>query len=432
MYSESARLLARARLVTPGGSQTLSRAVSMWGEGSAPAFAQRAKGAHLWDVDGHRYVDWLLGLGSVILGHAHPEVDEAVIQRIRDGSHPTLSTRLEADVAELLCEAVPCAESVRFVKTGSEAAEAAVRIARSFTGRDMIVLSGYFSWHSWYAATKIKHPGVPVVLETLAHAFPYNDLEALEGELQAHEGRVAAVMLEPTLYEAPQPGFLEGVRLLANTHGALLIFDEVVTGFRWANGGAQEYFGVVPDLATFGKAMGNGYPIAAVCGRRDVMDPHALVVSSTFGGEGVGLAAAKAVLEIYRREDVIGHLWRIGAEFAQRTTALLTGLPFVVDGYPCKPRLKCTDDDPERARLLMSLVLQQAAARGVLLHLSGESISYAHGETELDQTDAALRDVFALVREALEDGKIRKRLIGDPYEEGFRKITEEGHGGPRR
>ena len=427
MYPESARLLARARLVTPNGSQTLSRASSMWGEGGTPAFAQRAKGAYIWDADDRRYVDWLLGLGSVILGHAHPEVDEAVIRRIRDGSHPTLSTALEADVAELLSDAVPCAQMSRFVKTGTEACMAAVRIARAATGCEMVLVCGYHGWADWYAATKAKHPGVPAVMETLAHAFPYNDLDALEGALKAHEGRVAAVMLEPTLYEAPKPGFLEGVRDLAHRYGALLIFDEVVTGFRWANGGAQEYFGVVPDLATLGKGLGNGYPIAAIVGRREIMDPHALVVSSTFGGEGVGLAAAQAVLEIYRKEPVVKHLWAVGAEFARRTTESAWGLPFVVDGFPCKPRLRCTDEDPERARLLMSLVLQQAAARGVLLHLGGENVSYAHGGAELYETAVALREGFAIARETLASGKIRERLVGEPYIEGYRVLAEEGH-----
>ena len=404
----------------------------MWGEGGAPAFAQRAKGAYLWDVDGHRYVDWLLGLGSVILGHAHPEVDEAVIRRIRDGAHPTLSTRLEADVAELLAEAVPCAEMSRFVKTGTEACMAAARIARAATGRDMLLVCGYHGWADWYAATKAKHPGVPAIMETLAHAFSYNDLDALEEELQAHEGKIAAVMLEPALYEAPKPGFLEGVRDAARRHGALLIFDEVVTGFRWARGGAQEHFGVVPDLCTLGKAMGNGYPIAAVCGRREIMDPHALVVSSTFGGEGVGLAAAQAVLEAYRRKPVIGHLWRIGAAF-QRVAreAFAEDLPFVCDGYPCKPRIRCTEEDPERARLLMSLLLQKAAEYGVLLHLSGENVSYAHGPAEITDTGDGLASVAACLRDALLDGRIRERLIGEPYVEGYRAIAGDGYGGPR-
>ena len=404
----------------------------MWGEGGAPAFAQRAKGAYLWDVDGHRYVDWLLGLGSVILGHAHPEVDEAVIRRIRDGAHPTLSTRLEADVAELLAEAVPCAGMSRFVKTGTEACMAAVRIARAATGRDTLLVCGYHGWADWYAATKAKHPGVPAIMETLAHAFSYNDLDALEEELQAHEGKIAAVMLEPALYEAPKPGFLEGVRDAARRHGALLIFDEVVTGFRWARGGAQEHFGVVPDLCTLGKAMGNGYPIAAVCGRREIMDPHALVVSSTFGGEGVGLAAAQAVLEAYRRKPVIGHLWRIGAAF-QRVAreAFAEDLPFVCDGYPCKPRIRCTEEDPERARLLMSLLLQKAAEYGVLLHLSGENVSYAHGPAEITDTGDGLASVAACLRDALLDGRIRERLIGEPYVEGYRAIAGDGYGGPR-
>ena len=404
----------------------------MWGEGGAPAFAQRAKGAYLWDADGRRYVDWLLGLGSVILGHAHPEVDEAVIRRIRDGAHPTLSTRLEADVAELLAEAVPCAGMSRFVKTGTEACMAAVRIARAATGRDTLLVCGYHGWADWYAATKAKHPGVPAIMETLAHAFSYNDLDALEEELQAHEGKIAAVMLEPALYEAPKPGFLEGVRDAARRHGALLIFDEVVTGFRWARGGAQEHFGVVPDLCTLGKAMGNGYPIAAVCGRREIMDPHALVVSSTFGGEGVGLAAAQAVLEAYRRKPVIGHLWRIGAAF-QRVAreAFAEDLPFVCDGYPCKPRIRCTEEDPERARLLMSLLLQKAAEYGVLLHLSGENVSYAHGPAEITDTGDGLASVAACLRDALLDGRIRERLIGEPYVEGYRAIAGDGYGGPR-
>jgi len=411
----------------PGGVQTYSKA--NYGPGG-PGKSICAQGAYVEDESGKRWIDYVAGLGPVILGHQDPDVDDAVRRQVGRGICFPTACALEEEVAELIAQMVPGAEMARFGKNGADACAAAVRLARAITGRDRIVSAGYHGYQDWTLGPPAL--GVPRVVWAQRTDVPYGDGERLADAMLVPACLIIEPVATSAFVERPPDGYLEACRELCDRSGALLIYDEVVTGFRVALGGAQEAWKApAPDLICLGKAMGNGYPIAAVVGRREIMDPHALVVSSTFGGEGVGLAAAKAVLEIYRREPVVEHLWRVGGEFARRTTESAWGLPFVVDGFACKPRLRCTDADPERARLLMSLVLQQAAARGVLLHLSGENVSFAHGEAELYETAVALRDTFALGREALADGNLRERLVGEPYVEGFRAITEEGHGGPR-
>ncbi|MBF8288437.1 MAG: aminotransferase class-III [Candidatus Rokubacteria bacterium] len=317
-FDRSMAMLARARRSIPGASQTLSKGADMFVEGAYPAFLQRGQGCRVWDVDGGEYIDYVLGLASITLGYAYPAVTEAVARQLAEGSIFSLPHPLEVEVAERLIEVIPCAEWARFLKTGSEANSAAIRVARAATGRDVIVYCGYHGWADWYAITTPRSKGIPKDFAHFIAPFNYNDLPSLERALDEHYGKVAAVIMEAVLLDAPAAGFLELVKKLAHDHGALLIFDEIVTGFRWATGGAQEHFGVVPDLATFGKGMANGLPLSALVGRANFARQFEDVfVSSTFGGDTLALAAARATIDEYRQKPVIAHLWAAGRRFQE-------------------------------------------------------------------------------------------------------------------
>jgi len=424
VLDRSLRLLGRARQLVPGASQTLSKGPSMFVEGAYPVFLERGRGCRVWDVDGNEYVDFILGLAAITLGYDYPAVTEAVAAQLKQGSIFSLPHPLEVEVAERLVECVPCAEMVRFFKTGSEATAAAVRVARAATGRDVLVFNGYHGWHDWYAITTPRAKGIPKQASELIVPFNYNDLASLETALEEHRSRVAAVIMEPVLLDAPAPGFLEDVKAAAHRHGAVLIFDEIVSGFRWATGGAQEYFGVVPDLATFGKGMANGLPLAAVVGRAELMrEFEDVFVSSTFGGDTLALAAARATIEEYRRRPVIEHLWRSGRRFQEGFRALAgrLGVPARCLGYPVHPKVVVEHEKEETRRLLMSLFLQETARRGVLFHCAGFNVSFSHTDADVDQTLEACDGALRVLAGALSDGRIAERLEGKPYEEAFRR-----------
>jgi glutamate-1-semialdehyde aminotransferase len=423
-FERSMAWLARAKQVVPGTSQTLSKGPGMFVEGAYPVFLERGRGSHVWDVDGNEYVDYIMGLASITLGYAYPAITEAVARQLERGSIFSLPHPLEVEVSERLTEIIPCAEMVRFVKTGSEADAAAVRVARAATGRDVVLFAGYHGWHEWYAVTTPRSKGIPKDFARLVVPFDYNDLASLERALDEHHGRVAAVIMEPVLLDAPASGFLAGVKAAAHRHGALLIFDEIVSGFRWAVGGAQEHFGVVPDLATFGKGMANGLPLAAVVGPRELMrEFEDVFVSSTFGGDTLALAACLATLDVYRREPVIEHLWRMGRRFQDGFGALAArlGVPVRTVGYPVHPKVVIDHRSHDAQRLLMSLFLQETAARGVIFHFAGFNISYSHTEADVDRTLDACADALRVIGEALADGRVAERLRGKPYQEAFRR-----------
>jgi len=423
-FDRSMAWLDRARRVVPGAAQTLSKGPSMFVEGAYPVFLERGRGCRVWDVDGHEYVDYILGLASITLGYAYPPVVEAVARQLEQGSIFSLPHPLEVEVSERLKAIIPCAEMVRFVKTGSEADAAAVRAARAATGRDVIAYCGYHGWHEWYAVTTPRSKGIPKDFSRLVLPFDYNDVGSLEAALAEHHGRVAAVIMEPVLLDAPAPGFLAAVKAAAHRHGALLIFDEIVSGFRWAVGGAQEHFGVVPDLATFGKGMANGLPLAAVVGRAELMrEFDDIFVSSTFGGDTLALAACLATLDAYRDKPVIEHLWRMGRRFqggfAELTARL--GVPVRTVGFPVHPKIVFDHKSPEMQRLLMSLFLQETAAGGAIFHFAGFNVSYSHTEADVDLTLEACAHALRVIAEALADGRVAERLRGKPYQEAFRR-----------
>jgi glutamate-1-semialdehyde aminotransferase len=423
IYERSMALLERARKVVPGASQTLSKGPRMFVEGAYPVFLERGRGCHVWDVDGNEYVDYILGLASITLGYDYPAVTEAVARQAGQGSIFSLPHPLEVEVSERLTEIIPSAEMVRFFKTGSEANVAAIRVARAATGRDIILYSSsaYHGWHDWYAITTQRSKGIPKDFARLVEPFDYNDLPSLERALDEHYGKVAAVIMEPAWVDEPAVGFLEGVKALAHRHGALLIFDEIITGFRWARGGAQEYFGLVPDLATFGKGMANGLPLAALVGKAELMQELGkddVFVSSTFGGDTLALAAARATIEEYERKAVIDLLWAAGRRFQDgfRAAAARSCDSAECLGYPVHPKIVIRHESEEARRLLMSLFLQETGRRGVIFHHAGFYVSFSHSDADVDQSLEACEAALGVVGEAVADGRITERLEGEPYQ----------------
>ncbi|MCB0964626.1 MAG: aminotransferase class III-fold pyridoxal phosphate-dependent enzyme, partial [Acidimicrobiales bacterium] len=310
---------ARARRVIPLGTQTLSKHPSQWVRAVHPTHLVRGRGAHLWDVDGNEWIDEPMALGPILLGYAEPVVDDAIRAQLDDGITFTLMHPLEVEVAERIVAMCPGVERVRFAKSGSDATSAAIRAARAHTGRDRVISVGYHGWHDWYIGSTTRDKGVPAAVQELTSAIAYGDLDALADELAAHPGEVAAVVLEPSGATVPPPGYLQGLVDACREAGVVSVFDEVITGFRLAPGGARERYGVQPDLSCYGKALGNGMPVAAVGGSAELMaEFEEVFFSGTHGGEALSLAAARAVLDTVADGTVLAQIEARGRRFQDR------------------------------------------------------------------------------------------------------------------
>ena len=420
-YERSRALLERAERRIPLGSQTFSKSRVNYPVEASPLFLTHGRGGRVWDVDGNGYVDLVMGLLPLLLGYCDPDVDRAIREQLDRGITFSLATELEAELAERLAEMVPCAEMARFGKNGSDATSAAVRLARHHTGRDHLVVCGYHGWHDWYIGTTSRDGGVPRAVAALSHKVAYGDLEALAAALGAHE--VAAVIMEPMTLAEPPPGYLEEVKALAHRHGALLVFDEIVTGFRFAAGGAQELFGVTPDLAAVGKGLGNGMPISAVVGRAEVMRGFEKVFfSGTMGGEALSLAAAIAVCDKLRREPVIETLWRRGGALAEgaRRRIEAHGLAEVIALKGAAPWMVLDlADHPNGSRYaIKTLFLAEMLRRGVLISAS-HNLCYAHSEQDVEHVLGAYDEVLPLLAEALAEPDLDRRLDYAPIQPVF-------------
>ena len=332
---------------------------------------------------------------------------------------------LEVEVAELLVDLIPCADMVRFAKNGSDANTGAVRAARAYTGREHVAFCGYHGWHDWYIGTTTRDKGVPTCVSALSHGFAYNDIASLEKLFADYPGQIAAVMMEPIGVESPKPGYLEAVRELCTKHGAVLIFDEIITGFRLSMGGAQAHFGVTPDLACFGKAMANGYPLAAVVGSRDLMMVFdEIFFSGTFGGDAVALAACKATIAEMQDRDVIAHNWRIGSSLCDglKTLIEMNGLNDVVRivGLPVRSVMAFPNCDEPEMLLRRSFVMQECVKRG-LLYFGSNNICLAHNQPEVKFALDVFSEVMPLVAAAFQADDFSGRMEGLPVEPIFRR-----------
>lgn len=415
---------ARARAVIPGGTQTFSKGEAQYVRGVSPVLLERGEGHRVWDVDGNEYIDYVQGLLPNILGYAHPEVNAAVAAQMTRGQCFSLAHPLEVELAERLVRIIPCAEMARFAKNGSDATSAAVRAARAFTRRERIACCGYHGWHDWFIGTTVRNLGVPAAVRALTHPFPYNDLDGLEAVLAAHDGQFAAVIMEPVSFWEPRPGYLEGVKQLAARHGALLIFDEMCTGFHFGLGGAQKRFGVTPDLATFGKAMGNGFPISCVVGRADVMAVFEHVfVSFTFAGDAAAMAAAMTVLDVLERTDALKAIEVNGTRLQEGVNALAkhAGLQGRLQcvGWPWWSLLTFKDERGAESLQLRSLFQQEAIKRGLLL-LVTHNMTSAHTGSVVEQTLERYAAVFKTLAQWLREPDPSRFLEGPMIEPVFR------------
>ena len=416
-FLESERLLRLAEAVIPLGSQTFSKSRTQYPVGVSPFFASKSSGSYLWDVDGNKYVDLVASLAAVTLGYGDPEINKAVKRQLKKGVSLSLSSKLETVVAEKIIDLVPSAEMVRFAKNGSDATSAAVRIARYFTGRDHIISIGYHGWHDWYIGSTTRSMGVPSAVQALTLSARYNDLSHVENLFEEAKGDVAAVILEPMNSVDPAPGYLESLRNFCSSNNILLIFDEVITGFRFARGGAQELFGVTPDLSCFGKGIANGFPISVIAGRREIMEGFKEVFfSGTFGGELLSLTAANVVLDKVRDNRVIPELYRVGQAIQQGLLGEISRnkYEFVnISGNPTWTFLNWTLSSDALQNKVKTYFLQEMFKRGILV-LSTNNVTTTLSQKDISKILTAYAEVFEAISQALERDSLDALLECQP------------------
>ncbi|MEU5251605.1 glutamate-1-semialdehyde 2,1-aminomutase [Streptomyces longwoodensis] len=423
----------RLHSLVPGGAHTYAKGDDQYPEHLAPVISQ-GRGAHVWDVDGNRYVEYGSGLRSVSLGHAHPRVTEAVRREIDRGANFVRPSVLELEAAERFLATVPTAEMVKFAKNGSDATTAAVRLARAVTGRPRVALCAdqpFFSVDDWFIGTTPLSAGIPDATNELTVTFPYGDLAATEELLTRYEGEVACLILEAATQTEPPAGYLEGLRALADRHGCVLVFDEMITGLRWSEAGAQGLYGVVPDLSTFGKALGNGFAVSALAGRRELMergglrhsDDRVFLLSTTHGAETHSLAAAMAVLRTYVEEGVTARLHALGERLAagvrEAAAAMGVGDHVVVRGRASNLVFATLDERGRPSQEYRTLFLRGLLAGGVLA--PSFVVSSALDEADIEHTVDAVAQACAVYRKALDAGDPTPWLGGRPVKPVFRR-----------
>ncbi|MFJ5277787.1 glutamate-1-semialdehyde 2,1-aminomutase [Streptomyces parvulus] len=429
--------LANERLhaMVPGGAHTYAKGDDQYPEDLAPVISH-GRGAHVWDVDGNRYVEYGSGLRSVSLGHAHPRVIEAVRRELDRGSNFVRPSVVEVEAAERFLATVPTAEMVKFAKNGSDVTTAAVRLARAVTGRARVAICGdhpFYSVDDWFIGTTPMPAGVPAATTDLTVAFPYGDLAATEDLLTRYRGEVACLILEPATHSEPPPGYLAGLRELADRHGCLLVFDEMITGFRWSEAGAQGLYGVVPDLSTFGKALGNGCAVSALAGRREVMERGGLrhsgervfLLSTTHGAETHSLAAAMAVQTTYAEEGVTARLHALGERLAagvrEAAAGMGVGEHVVVRGRASNLVFATLDEHGRPSQEYRTLFLRRLLAGGVLA--PSFVVSSALTDADIDHTVDVVAQACAVYRKALDAGDPAPWAAGRPVKPVFRRYV---------
>ncbi len=430
---QSSRDLQRiAREVIPGGCHTYAKGNDQYPV-LAPGFIVRGAGAHVWDLDGNAYIEYGMGNRAVGLGHAYPSVVEAAQRELCKGCNFTRPAPIEVACAEQFLSMITGAEMVKFCKDGSDATSGAMRLARAYTGRDLVACCAdhpFFSTDDWFIGTTVMNAGIPKVTRQLTQTFRYNDIESVRDLFARHPGRIAAVMLEPARTEDPLPGFLQELKQVCHENGALLVFDEMITGFRWHKGGAQAKYGVTPDLSCFGKALANGFSVSALAGKREFMrlggldhydKPRVFLLSTTHGAETHALAATVANMRVYEREPVIEHLERQGARIWAGVNDVIRthGLRefFRVLGKPFCLLYSTLDHHGKPSQAMRTLFLQETIRRGVIM--PSLVVSYSHTDSDIDRTIEAVDGALGVYRRALEEG-VEKYLVGRPSQVVYR------------
>jgi glutamate-1-semialdehyde aminotransferase len=419
----SDKLYKKALDLIPSTTQTLAKGPQQNVKGVAPKYLQKGKGSHVWDVDGNEYIDFNMAIGPLSLGYAYPKVDEAIKKQLEDGITFSLMHPLEVEVAEIINKVVPNAESIRYSKTGADVTSAAIRVARAFTGKEKILCCGYHGWHDWYISVTDRDKGIPETIKDLTFTVNYNDIESVKESI---DSEIAAIILEPFVFEAPKNNFLHELRKLCNENDILLIFDEMWTGFRIALGGAQEYFGVDADLATFSKAVANGMPLSILTGKKEVMKVlnEDVFFYTTFGGEALSLAAAKATIEELKEKNVPEYLARQGKKLKDGYNQIAEelGLNYTkCIGYECRS-LITFDASAGNPLEIKSFVQQEMIKRGILFG-GFHNMCFSHSDEDIVYTLKAYQAVLQLLKKAVEENNVRDELKGEPVAPVFRKVS---------
>lgn len=433
-FERSNALREKAHRLIPGGAHTYAKGDDQYPQ-LAPGFLSRGLGCHVWDPDGNEYIEYGMGLRAVTLGHAYAPVIAAVAEALQIGQNFTRPCPIEIEAAEMFLSLID-GDMVKFAKNGSDVTTSAVKLARAVTGRDVVAICAdhpFFSINDWFIGSTPMNAGIPQTVRDLTVKFRYNDIASLRAQFDTHPGRIACVLMEAETVAPPEPGFLQAVQALCHERGALFVLDEIITGFRWDNSGAQRVHGVRPDLSTFSKAMANGFPAAALTGRRDLMELGGLrhdkervfLLSTTFGADTASLAATIATMRVYANEPVIAHLRRQGERL--RVGALqaadVAGVRdyFDVIGHPANLVYVTKDARGERSQHFRALFMQEIIRRGVI----GPSfvVSYSHSDTDIAQTIDAVAGALTVYKRALEDG-VDKHLVGGPTQVVFRKYNQ--------
>jgi glutamate-1-semialdehyde 2,1-aminomutase len=433
-FSNSRALQSKAHRLIPGGAHTYAKGDDQYPE-QAPGFIVRGKGCHVWDLDGNEYIEYGMGLRAVSLGHAFDPVVEAAYKQMLLGTNFGRPAKIEVDLAEAMLGILDGADMVKFAKNGSDVTTAALKLARAHTGRDLVAICGdhpFFSVDDWFIGTTELSAGIPEAISRMTLKFRYNDLPDLRNLFDQHPNQIACVFLEPETVVPPAPNYLAQVKQLCEERGAVLVFDETITGFRWHLAGAQRFHGVVPHLSTFGKAMGNGFAIAALAGKREIMrlggldhdQPRVFLLSTTHGAETHALAASLEIIRIYREHQVVEFLWKQG----ERLRTLLNGSIaenhleefFELAGRPCNLIFLTRDQDRQRSQLFRTLFMQELIRRGVI----GPSfvVSFSHSDADIDRTAEAVHGALLVYRKAIDEG-IEKYLEGRPVKPVYRKFN---------
>ena len=412
----SKKLLKRASNLIPALSQTFSKAPYSYVEGVYPAYAERGNGSRIFDVDGNEYIDYVLGLGPIILGYNYPSVNKSILKQLKKGISFSLPHRLEVEVSEQISRMVPNAEMIRFTKTGSDAGTATIRAARAITKREKIAYCGTGGvWHDWFTVITSRNDGIPKLLKKMIKKFIFNDIESLKIIFDEMKDDVAAVYIEPITLEFPKKNFLQKVKKLAQKNGAVLIFDEVVTGFRYANGGAQEFLKIDADLVAFGKGIANGMPLGAITGKSKYMEIfNDIFYSTTYAGETLSLAAASAVLKELSKKPVVKHFWKLGEYFNNEFNNIANELNVDIktEGTPLRSVIICRDKNGKISPLLKSLFYQETIKRGIFFGPGAVLFSYSHSMTDIKKTLIACEESMKIVKKAISKSDIERKLKG--------------------
>jgi glutamate-1-semialdehyde 2,1-aminomutase len=433
-FERSTALQRKAHSLVPGGSHTYAKGDDQYPE-LAPGFIARGEGSHVWDVDGNEFIEYGMGLRAVTLGHAYPAVLEAAYRQMLLGNNFTRPAAIELECAEELLSLLPAADMVKFAKDGSDATSGAVRLARAYTGRDIVARCGdqpFFSVDDWFIGNTPMSAGIPQAVQALTVQFRYNDIASLERLFQEHPGQIACVVMEAEAAVEPLNSFPLEVQNLCRTNGAVFVLDEMITGFRWHLGGAQKLYGLDPDLSTFGKAIANGFSLSALAGKREIMERGGLhhdkervfLLSTTHGAENPSLAAAIETMRIYRREKVVEQLYRQGERLRTGITRIAQSLGvsehFKVLGKAPNLIYATLDESTKPSQPFRTLFLQETIQQGLLM--PSLVVSFSHSDADVDQTIEGIGEALGVYRKALEEG-VEKYLVGRPVKPVFRKFN---------